>query len=145
MSCICVNLEKQIVFLAKRLIRVLSVRCFLSIFWVFLLPTSCCSGVIWRWYAPQLSVKNLLIPKGSRRLFSSKNTLSVCLLTYMPTPFLLYGQSHAIAIFDYFCFLQNSTSIHFWPSILSILISIFSTSSVPISLIFTFSITDSFF
>jgi len=63
---------------------------------------------------PQLSVKNLLIPKGSRRLFSSKNTLSVCLLTYMPTPFLLYGQSHAIAIFDYFCFLQNSTSIHFW-------------------------------
>lgn len=32
MSCICGNLEKQILFLAKRLIRVRSVRCFLSIF-----------------------------------------------------------------------------------------------------------------
>ena len=78
MSCICGNLEKQILFLAKRLIRVRSVRCFLSIFWVFRLSTSCCSGIRWRWYEPQLSVKNFFIPKGSRSFLSSRNTLSVC-------------------------------------------------------------------
>jgi len=41
MSCIFSSLEKQIVFLASRLIRVRRVRCFRSIFCVFRLPTTC--------------------------------------------------------------------------------------------------------
>jgi hypothetical protein len=38
MSCICVDLEKQIVLRTKRLIRVRNVRCLRSIFCVFRLP-----------------------------------------------------------------------------------------------------------
>ena len=38
-SCINSDLEKQIVLRANRLIRVLNVKCFRSIFWVFALPT----------------------------------------------------------------------------------------------------------
>ena len=38
-SCIWTALEKQIVFLTKRLIRVRSVRCFRSSCWVLRLPT----------------------------------------------------------------------------------------------------------
>jgi hypothetical protein len=145
MSCICGNLEKQILFLAKRLIRVRSVRCFLSIFWVFRLSTSCCSGIRWRWYEPQLSVKNFFIPKGSRSFLSSRNTLSVCLLTYMPKSFHLYGQSQP----NHLWLLLFPTKLHISSisdsSILSILTSVLSVSRPWINPIFTFSIADSFF
>lgn len=40
-SCIKIVLEKQIVFRAKRLIRVLKLKCLFSIFCVLCLPTSC--------------------------------------------------------------------------------------------------------
>src|SRR6266478_6206715 len=53
MSCIWIDFEKQIVFRTKRLIRVRSVRCLRSIFWVFCLPGLCISGSRWRSYAPQ--------------------------------------------------------------------------------------------
>src|SRR5262252_4923507 len=44
MSCICVDFEKQMVLRTKRLMRVRSVRCFRSIFWVCRLPGQCTSG-----------------------------------------------------------------------------------------------------
>src|SRR2546425_9715374 len=52
MSCIWIDFEKQNVLRTKRLIRVRSVRCLRSIFWVFRLPGLCMSGSRWRSYAP---------------------------------------------------------------------------------------------
>jgi hypothetical protein len=43
-SCITIDLEKQIVFRANRLMRVRKVKCFRSIFWVLRLPTLCSAG-----------------------------------------------------------------------------------------------------
>jgi len=61
-SCITMDLEKQIVFLAKRLILVRKVRCFRSIFWVFFLQIGWVWGSRILSYAPQTSVKKRWIP-----------------------------------------------------------------------------------
>jgi hypothetical protein len=44
MSCIWIDLEKQMVLRVNRLIRVRNVKCLRSIFWVFRLPGSCSSA-----------------------------------------------------------------------------------------------------
>jgi hypothetical protein len=54
MSCICVDLEKQIVLRTNRLMRARNVGCLRSIFWVFRFPGLCTSGARCRVYAPQL-------------------------------------------------------------------------------------------
>ena len=68
--------EKQIVFRASRLMRVLNHRCLRSICWVFHFLTSCtCAGKC-RSLAPQPSVQYRLIPKGSSSASSWRKTSS---------------------------------------------------------------------
>jgi hypothetical protein len=55
-SCSQIDLEKQIVFRANRLIRVRNVRCFRSILWVLALLIVCFDRSRYREYPPQVSV-----------------------------------------------------------------------------------------
>lgn len=76
LSCISTFLEKQIVFRANRLMRVLKFKFFLSIFRVLSFPTRCLFLGIYLLYDPRLSVWYVLIGNFSNNFHSSKKSSS---------------------------------------------------------------------